>query len=529
MKSEVRMTNDESNLNARMTNERKGGGFSHSVIRHSSIDSSFVIRHSNFRGRRRGSAFVMTVWILAAMTGLVLAVGHGVRVEADAAANRLATAQAAAAEKGAEQFVLSAVAAEIATPGTLNTDDVQNTMSGMQVADAYFYILKPDPEDETALAFGLTDEAGKLDINTATEQQLINLPNMTQDIVDSIIDWRDADSTPGGEGAEDPYYQSLPTPYQCKNANFETVEELMLVKGIDADVLFGTDTARAGRANSAPNASANPNPAAPNAPAPSPDMNLLGTNLGTNVSNRGIFPFITIYGVKAGTAPTTSLNSNAFAGVTNTATTIADVNAADQTQLRNNLQRYISGANVENLLSLTRQNRPFANIWDWAVRTNITTADFGKIMNYIRATPAPSVAKVNVNTAPKEVLMCLPSLTETDAQAILAHRDADPTPADPSDISWMLDTIPKAKLAAVGNYLTGISYCYSADILAASADGRAFKRFRIVVDASSGTPKIIYRRDMTSFGWPLPPEYRDSLKNHQGPNPDSPLTGALPS
>jgi general secretion pathway protein K len=229
MKSEVRMTNVESNLNARMTNERKGGGFSHSVIRHSSIDSSFVIRHSNFRGRRRGSAFVMTIWILAAMTGLVLAVGHGVRVEADAAANRLATAQATAAEKGAEQFVLSAVAAEIATPGTLNTDDIQNTMSGMQVADAYFYILKPDPEDETALAFGLTDEAGKLDINTATEQQLINLPNMTQDIVDSIIDWRDADSTPGGEGAEDPYYQSLPTPYQCKNANFETVEELMLV------------------------------------------------------------------------------------------------------------------------------------------------------------------------------------------------------------------------------------------------------------------------------------------------------------
>ena len=40
-------------------------------------------------------------------------------------------------------------------------------------------------------------------------------------------------------------------------------------------------------------------------------------------------------------------------------------------------------------------------------------------MNYIRANPvtgaaAPAVAKINVNSAPKEVLMCLPGFTETD-------------------------------------------------------------------------------------------------------------------
>jgi hypothetical protein len=65
-------------------------------------------------------------------------------------------------------------------------------------------------------------------------------------------------------------------------------------------------------------------------------------------------------------------------------------------------------------------------------------------------------------------------------------------------------------------YLTGVSYRYSADIVAVSADGRAFKRVRIVIDASrfnplgttlgTATPPavIVYRKDLTAYGWPLP-------------------------
>jgi hypothetical protein len=67
-----------------------------------------------------------------------------------------------------------------------------------------------------------------------------------------------------------------------------------------------------------------------------------------------------------------------------------------------------------------------------------------------------------------------------------------------------------------GAYLTGASYRYSADIVAVSADGRAFKRVRIVVDSSQYNPLgnalgtttppavIVYRKDLTAYGWPLP-------------------------
>ena len=76
-----------------------------------------------------------------------------------------------------------------------------------------------------------------------------------------------------------------------------------------------------------------------------------------------------------------------------------------------------------------------------------------------------------------------------------------------------------AKMAAVADWVTDKSYQYSADIVAVSGDGRAFKRVFIVVDASKypTTPAtIVYRKDLTELGWPLPPEYRASLRAGQG-------------
>ena len=59
----------------------------------------------------------------------------------------------------------------------------------------------------------------------------------------------------------------------------------------------------------------------------------------------------------------------------------------------------------------------------------------------------------------------------------------------------------------------GQSYQFSADIVAASADGRAFRRARVVVDALDETnPKVVYRVDQTERGWPLDPAILTSLR-----------------
>ena len=58
-------------------------------------------------------------------------------------------------------------------------------------------------------------------------------------IVDSIQDWRDPDNLHRFNGAEDDYYLSLPTPYRAKNADFESLDELLLVKGMTPEILYG--------------------------------------------------------------------------------------------------------------------------------------------------------------------------------------------------------------------------------------------------------------------------------------------------
>jgi general secretion pathway protein K len=63
------------------------------------------------------------------------------------------------------------------------------------------------------------------------------------DILDAIKDWMDEDDEATSFGAEDSYYQSLENPYSCRNAPFESLDELLLVKGITRELFYGTDEA----------------------------------------------------------------------------------------------------------------------------------------------------------------------------------------------------------------------------------------------------------------------------------------------
>lgn len=87
------------------------------------------------------------------------------------------------------------------------------------------------------------NESGKININEAGEAllktMLANLDieeRKKEIIVDSILDWRDANNLHRLNGAEDNYYKSLPEPYECKDADFDTTEELLMVKGVTPEI-----------------------------------------------------------------------------------------------------------------------------------------------------------------------------------------------------------------------------------------------------------------------------------------------------
>lgn len=96
--------------------------------------------------------------------------------------------------------------------------------------------------------FSMIDEERKININMPIDTQmqrdeykrvLMGLSeNISEHIVNAIIDFRDKDdelSFPGG-AEENDYYGLLDYPYQCKNENFQNIEELLLVKGLTKEI-----------------------------------------------------------------------------------------------------------------------------------------------------------------------------------------------------------------------------------------------------------------------------------------------------
>ena len=166
------------------------------------------------------------------LASVVLLMAQSMRVELAAVSNRLGSVQVSAIERGAEQYVLSLVDSAAGDPTAVVDMPAEQMMVGDPFAGGgYFWIIKPDPDDPTYTAFGIVDEASKLNLNVAQPDQLLKLPGFTQDIADAIRDWVDADSNPSNLGAENEYYSNLPEGqgYNAKNGPLETLEELRLV------------------------------------------------------------------------------------------------------------------------------------------------------------------------------------------------------------------------------------------------------------------------------------------------------------
>jgi len=92
------------------------------------------------------------------------------------------------------------------------------------------------------------DEAGKINLNRANDDTLRRvLMHLGVDerqrniIVDSIMDWRDEDDLHRVNGAESDYYLALSPPYTARNGPFDTVEDLLWVRGMTAELFYGRE------------------------------------------------------------------------------------------------------------------------------------------------------------------------------------------------------------------------------------------------------------------------------------------------
>lgn len=88
---------------------------------------------------------------------------------------------------------------------------------------------------------GPSDTHAKININLMTAEDLLLLPDMSEEIASCIIDWIDADDDVSIGGAEIETYGSMPSSYRPRNGPVRSLLELELVKGVTPEMVRGED------------------------------------------------------------------------------------------------------------------------------------------------------------------------------------------------------------------------------------------------------------------------------------------------
>src|SRR4051794_7268747 len=220
--------------------------------------------------RRRGFVIVAVLMVVTVLSLAAYQYSALMDAEVMAAERIRKTAEARALAESGVHKAMAVLADKDAFQGVLNSNPYDNPGAFQAVmvkegqsarSNGRFSLVSIDyGQDSSAgslpLRYGLVDEGGKVNINAlfaldssgkVLHDALMKLPNMTDEIAWSIVDWIDPDEEPNAGGAESEYYSTLPHPYQCKNAPLDTIEELLLVKGVTPALLFGNDRNRNGK------------------------------------------------------------------------------------------------------------------------------------------------------------------------------------------------------------------------------------------------------------------------------------------
>jgi general secretion pathway protein K len=199
------------------------------------------MRKNKFNRNQRSSILIIALWSVSLLTTLAVILGFEVRqqlvlvkrLEERDSSRLIAEAgiiKAAAFLRGASEEKFQALNQKWSN----NPESFKDVVLGNGR-----FSLSFEP-DSGQIRFGLVDEESKVNINKASNRVMARLFNQlgleeleAQDLSDSIVDWRDADSALSGPGgAEDSYYRMLPVSYEAKDAQFQTIDELLLVKGV---------------------------------------------------------------------------------------------------------------------------------------------------------------------------------------------------------------------------------------------------------------------------------------------------------
>ncbi len=438
---------------------------------------------------RNGLVLVAVLWIVVVLTVIVAILGRKSRLDTKVCLARMESVRCKwACRAGIEKAV-----------SILNEDERETDCLTDLWSDNYID-FNDIPLQRCVFTVRVTDEASKLNINTATRDQLLGLPYMVEEVADAIIDWRDTDETPGEVGVEGGYYENLPFGYLPRNGPFKTIRELLLVRGVTEDLFYGEDTNLNGRLDyNERDGQASP-----------PNDN------GDDYLDQGWAGYLTCYsydssgGSTSQTTQTTQTtnqttgSSNQTTGTSQTSGTGQTTGASSQT---NTNTRQTTGTTGTSGQTTSGTGQTTGTSGQTTSGTGQTTGTSGQTTTGSTQTTGTTgqttgttqtTAKVNVNTASEIVLAALLGGGDEalrTAEEIIQYRDTLMYGIE--DISELVDAgvISDTDYQMIQDYITVTSNVFTIRCVATAIRGGtagASLQTEAVVDRSTSPCKILY-------------------------------------
>jgi DNA uptake protein ComE-like DNA-binding protein len=361
--------------------------------------------------------------------------------------------------------------------------------------------------EEGGTRFGMRDESSRLNLNTASLEMLQNLSLLTSEQAAAIVDWRDTDNTTTPGGAENDYYNELEDPYDCANAPLQSVAEVLRVKGISPTLLYGEDANRDGVLQTAEDDGDENDP---------PDN-------GDGELDRGILPYVTT------SSYSTNLNAAGEKRL--------NLNTASNREVRSRLEGRVSKENLRKIVQY-RKKKKFESIAQLltgegvektveeksgeedrdedeeldkagsdgeaasAVLSESTQEgalvsfdEFKAIVDDLTITEDEKLpGLINVNTAPREVLVCLPGMTNQLADRIVERRSSDlgsfTTVADLGTV----EGVDAEKFGSLLPYITVRSTVFEVLAVGYLPERKAYSSIESKIDLGGEGAKLVYYR-----------------------------------
>ncbi len=191
----------------------------------------------------RGAALVITLLIIATLTGLTVAFSEDSGTDLSLAGY---------SKDGYRAYQIARSGVDLAQ--ALLDEDEDRGMDSL-LEDWALFDTDSFPEKlpaEVSVIARVIDENSKININSLKKEdgeidedkveqlsRLFSVLGLAESYVNSILDWLDKDDIERMDGAESFYYQSLDPPYECFNDSFLTVGQVFMVKGVEKIRHFG--------------------------------------------------------------------------------------------------------------------------------------------------------------------------------------------------------------------------------------------------------------------------------------------------